>query len=72
MQHLMEMSGLCRFFCYFEKEYEVSLMLPVRVNNGEFNGILEGWFVLKRKCIFLFEIKEVGVYKNTLPITKEQ
>ncbi len=57
---------------FAEKEYEVSLMLPVRVNNGEFNGILEGWLVLKRKCIFLSEIKEVGVYKNTLSITKEQ
>ncbi len=44
------------------KEYKVSLMLPVSTAEGGYSGIAEGWFMLRRKNVLFFEIKEVGFY----------
>lgn len=48
---------------YFDKEYEVGLMLPItEYNNGEEIvrvGMLEGDIILERKWIFFFRIKKV-------------
>lgn len=56
--HLEENIGI---FC--TKEYRVSLMLPISTYDDEFSGIVEGWFVLQRKCMLFFEIKEVEIYE---------
>lgn len=44
------------------KEYKVSLMLPISSSEEGYSGIVEGWFVLRRKNVLFFEIKEVGFY----------